>query len=121
MRIYRRGERGVCLLPILVYGRLWFSFLLATEVILDVGFDALVNVLCVALDEGLAYDVLIELDVTLRYAVYIFVAHFGHLLTLLTHKSILNEPLAYKFFGELFLGLAFFEFFLIAVGIEVTR
>ena len=96
MRIYRRGERGVCLLPILVYGRLWFSFLLATEVILDVGFDALVDVLCVALYEGLAYDVLIELDVAFRYAVYIFVAHFGYLLSLLSHKAVLYEPLAYK-------------------------
>jgi hypothetical protein len=74
----------------------------------------------VALYEGFAYDVLVKLDVTFRYAVYIFVTHFGNLLTLLSHKAILDEPLAYELFRELFLRLTLLEFLLITFCVEVT-
>ena len=63
---------------------------------------------------------LVELDVTVRYAIGIGIGNLRHNLTGLIHEVVLNEPLTYELLGELLLGLTLKELLLITVGIEVT-
>ena len=47
--------------------------------------------------ELFAYDVFIEFDVSVGYALCIFVCYFRHHLSWLVHEIVVDEPLAYEF------------------------
>ena len=55
--------------------------------------------------ELLSHDMLVQLDIAVGHAVYVFVRHLRHLLAFLAHEVVVDEPLAYEFLGKLLLGL----------------
>ena len=58
--------------------------------------DASLYIATLSLDELLAYNVLVELDVTLGDACYDVVSHLGYLLALLALETVCHQPLANK-------------------------
>ena len=71
-------------------------------------------------NEFLAGDVFVKLDIAFRDFIAEFIGHFRHLLAFLAHEAVVHKPLAHEFFGELALGFALGEAFLIAFGIEIA-
>ena len=61
-----------------------------------------------------------KFNVSVAYALGIFVGNLRHFLPGLVHKIVFNEPLTHEFFRQLFLWLALFKLFFIAVSVEIA-
>ena len=86
-------------------------------VLLDAGSDV---AFLSSLVELLACDVLVQLDVAVRYALCILVSNLWHSLTRLVHEVVLDEPLANELLGKLALRLTLLKLLLVTISVEVA-
>ena len=63
---------------------------------------------------------LIQFDVTFADRGHNFVGHLGNLLAFLALETVVHQPFAYEFFGELLLGFTFLETLFVAFAVEVA-
>src|SRR5574344_232198 len=63
---------------------------------------------------------LIEFYIAVTDAVYVFISHLRNSLSRFVHEVMFDEPLANKFFGELFLCFSVSEFLFVTISIKIA-